>query len=497
MPRGAELSRYSSRVQPDILPIHGRVETRTALNKLLTVVLIIFLASSIGPVYGQAEPSSDPFDELTPLRALLSEQQDRYGAVDMRLVEPLEQLADKLMMSNQFDEAHELLDRAMQIARVEGGLYTETQRPLLEKKIENFANRGDWDGARESMEHLFWLYTDKSLRINQLLIEDLLELSRVHLRALAEDASFYQGFHFRRAAQIRWIALGVAEALWGEADERLVPIIYEQLRQFHLQTTALWQGGPTSYSLRAVAPGSQIMRDRSDVNESFYLTGMGLLDNLFSIYAESPSPDPVAIAMTNVYLADWHILYNKPQIAMETYRQANQELLEAGVNAAQVNELFSQPRVIPDVEFYASVEAAIAAQNNRMVTVGEGNSEVFLSFSEWSAALPNVRSPIPVYAAGSEAVDSNFALFSFSLAGVNKVSRWYSHRFSSTVSMIEQAELLAHFLESPPEEGQLLEKLNSLTFRPKLVDGEPQQATGRLKYQLAEDGLSTSFRNRP
>jgi hypothetical protein len=40
-------------------------------------------------------------------------------------------------------------------------------------------------------------------------------------------------------------------------------------------------------------------------------------------------------------------------------------------------------------------------------------------------------------------------------------------------------------LESPAEEGELLEKLNSLTFRPKLVDGEAQQAAGRLKYHLA------------
>lgn len=467
------------------------------LKKLLTAALFVFLASPVGPVYGQAEPPLDALGELELARALLSEQQDRFGALDARLIEPLEQLADSLMLLNQFDEAHGLLDRAMQIARVEGGLYTETQRPLLEKKIENFANRGDWDGARENMEHLFWLYTDKSLRIDQPLIDDLLELSRVHLRALAEDDSFYQGYHFRRAAQIRWIAIRVAEVLWGETDQRLVSIIYEHLRQFHLQSVALWRGGPTSYVLRQVAPGSEIMRDRSDVDESYYLTGVGLLGNLFSIYAESESPDLEALAMTSVYLADWHILYDQPQEAIETYRQAYQEFLEAGVDVARVNELFSQPRVIPDTEFYPHVQGAVAAHRDRMVAVEEGDSAAYLSFSEWSAALPNVRSPIPDYSSESEALDSNFALFSFSLAGVNKVSRWYSHRFSRTVNMIEQAELLAHYSEAPPQEEQLLEKLNSLTFRPRLVDGEPQQATGRLKYHFANDGLGNSLGSRP
>ncbi len=482
-------------MQPDILL--ERAKPRPTLKKLLTAALLIVITSPIGPVYGQAEPSVDPIDELALARALLSEQQDRFGALDSRLIEPLEQLADRLMLLNQFDEAHGLLDRAMQIARVEGGLYTETQRPLLEKKIENFANRGDWDGARENMEHLFWLYTDKSLRIDQLLIDDLLELSRVHMRALAEDNSLYQGFHFRRAAQIRWIAIRVAEILWGKTDERLASMFYEHLRQFHLQTIALWQGGQTSYVLRQVAPGSQIMRDRSDVDESYYLTGLALFGNLYSIYADSESPDLEAIAMTNVYLADWHILYDQPQVAIDTYRDAYQELLSSGVAADRANELFSQPRVIPDTEFFPHVEGAVAAQRNRMVTAEEGGSTDYLSFSEWSAALPNVRNPIPDYNSDSEALGSNFALFSFSLAGVNKVSRWYSHRFSSTVSTIQKAELLAHYLESNSQEEQLLEKLNSLTFRPKLVDGEPQPAMGRLKYYFARDGLGASLGNRP
>jgi hypothetical protein len=457
------------------------------MKKLPTAILLTFFAFPLGIAYGQSEPVSGALDELQQSRSLLNRQQDRYGAMDVRLLEPLEQLADQLMQQNQFDEAHTMLDRAMQIARVEGGLYTELQRPLLEKKIENFANRGDWEGARESMEHLLWLYTDKSLLIDQELIDDLLELSRVHMRALAEDNSFYQGYHFRKSLQIKWLALGVAEILWGNNDERLVPIIYEQLRQIHLQTVALWRGGSTSYVLRQVAPGSEILRERSDVNESFYLTGMGLINRLYAIYAESEEPDAQAIAMTNVYLADWHLLYKQPQVAEDTYRHAYQELLAAGVDASLANQLFAQPIVIPDTEFYKTVTAAVAARRNKVVTITDGDAEPYLSFSEWSAALPDVRSPIPGHSQDGESADSNFALFSFSLAGVNKVSRWYSHRFSSTVNMIEQAELLAHYLESPPEEMQLLEKLNNLTFRPKLVDGSPQQTTGRLKYNLADN----------
>lgn len=467
------------------------------MKKLQAAMLLTFLALPIGSVFGQNEPSPGPIDELERSRALLNELQDRFGAMDVRLLEPLEQMADRLMLASRFDEAHVMLDRAMQIARVEEGLYTEVQRPLLEKKIENFANRGDWEDAREGMDHLLWLYSYKSRRIDQALIDDLLELSRLHLRALAEDASFFQGYHFRQSTRIRWLALGVAGRLWGNTDERLVPIIYEQIRQFHLQSVALEQGGPTSYSLRQIAPDSGILRERRDVNESYYLSGVGLIDSLFAVYAQNETPNPEAIAMTNVYLGDWHLLYSKPGVAEESYRQAYQEFLAAGVDAQLLNEFFSQPIVIPDANFYASVESAVAAQRNKMVKLDNGDSDVYLSFNEWSTALPNVSSPLSGYGGESVSTNSNIALFSFNLAGVNKVSRWFSHRYSSTINQIEQAELLAHYLEFSPREDQLLEKLTSLTFRPKLVDGQPQNASGRLQYQLAGDGPNFSFGDMP
>jgi tetratricopeptide (TPR) repeat protein len=137
------------------------------MMKRPAAALLIFLVSPLGSVYGQSESSLDFLDELALSRAVLDDQQDSFGSLDLRLIEPLEQLADALMQLNQFDEAHTMLDRAMQIVRVEDGLYTEIQRPLLEKKIENFANRGDWDSARENMEHLLWLYINKSLQIDR------------------------------------------------------------------------------------------------------------------------------------------------------------------------------------------------------------------------------------------------------------------------------------------------------------------------------------------
>jgi len=444
---------------------------------------MMLLAFAVKNASGQSEVARDSIQELELARTLLSDMQDSLGSMDPRLLEPIEQLADSLMRLNQFDEAHHYLDRAIQIVRLEDGLYTEYQRPLLVKKIENYTNLGDWESARENLKHLSWLYSTKSRRVNENLVEDLLGLSRIHQRALVEDDSFFQAFHLRQSARARGTALAVAEAIWGRADERLAPMIYDQLKQLHLQTAALWHGGPASTLLRQVAPGVGARSSRFDVNNEYYFLGLRLLDELQWIYTEGETQNLEGLAMAKVYLADWHILYGKPGRAEETYRLAYEGLLSAGVKASLLEELFSQPTIIPDAQFYATAEDAVVAKRSQIVTLGNNNSQEYLTFSEWSSALPNVRSP---FEEGEKNVDSNYALFSFSLAGVNEVSRWGAPRYTRSLSMIEQAQLLDHFIEPLPTEFSLLEKLNSLTFRPKLVGGEPHQAEGRLKYQIAD-----------
>ena len=467
------------------------------MKKLFLAAFMIVLAISVKNAFGQTEPEQDSIQELELARALLSDMQVSLDSLDSNLLVPIEQLADSLIELNLFAEAHEYLDRAIQIVRADDGLYTEYQRPLLVKKIENYIDLDDWDNVRENLDHLSWLYITKSRRINENLVEDLLVLSRIHLRAFTEDVSLFEGYHLRQSARTRGMALAVARAIWGETDVRLAPMIYDQLRQLHLQTAALWHGGPASSTLRQdalnggrnwsglleYAPSVGNWNSRFDVNLNYYFLGLGLFDELHGIYAEEEAQNLEGLAMANLYLADWHILYDMPEQAKETYRLAYDGLLTAGVEAALLGELFSQPMIIPESQFYATAGGALAAKQNRMVALGDKNSQNYLTFSEWSSVLPNVQSPINE---DEQDLDPDYALFSFSLGEIGAVLPLDVPRSIKSVSMIEQAQVLNHSIEPPPAELLLLEKLNSLTFRPKLVGGTPQQFDGRLKYQIAD-----------
>ena len=106
----------------------------------------------------------------------------------------------------------------------------------------------------------------------------------------------------------------------------------------------------------------------------------------------------------------------------------------------------------------------------------------YLSFKEWSSAFSNVRNPLPAIEMDEE---SNFVVFSFRLAGLNEVFRWIRGRYTSGVSVVNEAERPEQTNVPSYPEQNLLQRLDVLRFRPKLIEGEPQEVNGLLQYHLA------------
>ena len=142
----------------------------------LYLICLLNLSSGLS---AQTVYSPELENQLQATRSILAQLEDKIGGNDIRLLESLEQLADRLMSLNQYAEAHDVLDRAQQLVRVNDGLYTSKQVPFLGKKIDNFVNWGDWDSAQILIEHLFWLSTRKIKNADSRLVESLMHLSDI------------------------------------------------------------------------------------------------------------------------------------------------------------------------------------------------------------------------------------------------------------------------------------------------------------------------------
>ena len=53
------------------------------------------------------------------------------------------------------------------------------------------------------------------------------------------------------------------------------------------------------------------------------------------------------------------LLFDHAGMAKESYEDAYNSLLAAGINNERINELFSMPRILPQQQFYSSVEDAL------------------------------------------------------------------------------------------------------------------------------------------
>jgi len=189
-------------------------------------------------------------------REQVAELKESFGSFDQPLLEPLSRLAEAAINLDQFDEAHSIIDRSIQICRLNEGLFTENQLPLLQMTAASSIRRGDWDKANDTLEHLLWLYTNKHRDFDSDLIYELKSIANLHFEAIAGDELEMQVFHFRKAADISLTAIKVRETLWEPKDVRLPELYYDLVKQFYLQSIALENRGRIVYELREVIPGS-------------------------------------------------------------------------------------------------------------------------------------------------------------------------------------------------------------------------------------------------
>ncbi|HJO11100.1 MAG TPA: hypothetical protein QGI39_03545, partial [Gammaproteobacteria bacterium] len=453
------------------------------------LILPLLLLAGAGNVIAQ-RIEIETNQELESYRTELDALEAANGLTSPQLIETLEQLADRLMVAFEYQEAHDSLDRAQQILRINEGLYTPSQQRILQKKIENFTNWGDWRSTRELLDHRFWLYANKTPRPDDTMVAGLLNIADMHLRGVLEDNPRQQANHYRRAAFMSRAALTVAEAIWQPQDLRFAQVIYEQIRHAYLHGWAIQSRAQAGYALRSIGWSSasgrtrSMMLERDQARDMHRGTGFLYFERLRKLYLDRETPDLEASAMVTLYQADWQLLFQQREMAVVTYANAHAELLAAGVSEQLVDDLFATPVLIPELNFYPDMSAALQSRLDSEKTMLRPvqNLPIRLSFNELSPeallSSENNRTFATAFA------DPGEALFIFRLAGVDELRkrRWFA-RNPPTLGVAQNLQIIIG-VSSLEQQEELVSRVNWLRFRPKLVDGVPQAASGVLASKL-------------
>ncbi|MBT8145291.1 MAG: hypothetical protein KJN90_00470, partial [Gammaproteobacteria bacterium] len=246
----------------------------------------------------------------------------------------------------------------------------------------------------------------------------------------------------------------------------------------------LAQGGAASADLRQLAPNSGWMRPRAAVRRSYYRVGIEMLRRMRSLYELQNPPDLEAIAMVDLYRADWQVLFDESDPAI-SYQMAYENLLSAGIEEQTLQSFFSRPQLLPAAEFYPTIRQAgapLMAESDPLREVQ--GTQADLRFLEWASTSPNMQQPIdePLLLQ-QEIEDMITAQVAIRLDGTDKVSRWIRGRYVSQISVADDFEWLNTSPDQAISREELMERLHYLNFRPVLDQGIPQPYEGILEYR--------------
>ncbi len=421
------------------------------------------------------------------LQQAVREQDATLRRHDPVMAENLISLADTAAALNLHGEASSALERAIQIRRLNQGLFTDEQIPLYFSMLDSLLHIGNWDSINTTLDHVNWLLTDKMVSNQGQLVEQLIRLSEFHLLGVAGDAQEQQARHYRRASESLYLALNISEFVWGRHDPRRIDLHYSLAKHFYLQSAAIERSDETAYALRAVVPGSTWVRPRKVVQERHYRAGLNLLEKMRELLLETDNTESEAVAMVDLYIADWHLLFNQKR-AGESYQQAFNALLDAGREADELNRLFASPQILPIATFHDSVSMALSATTglalNDTDSVRHTEFDTHLIFQEWFASMPEVSFPIIAPTVGKRIfVDHYDTWLRFRLNSLFEVSRWVNGTYESHIGVIDEFEIVGADADTAVDLDYLNDRLHAVHFRPRLKNGVVLSSEGVLRFR--------------
>jgi tetratricopeptide (TPR) repeat protein len=308
----------------------------------------------------------------------ITEQEKAHGPYDPQLGEQL--LGLGLLYKNQgrYQEAAEALNRSLHIKKVNDGIQSMSQAPILEALIEVNRAAADWEALDQNYHVLLWLHQRHLKSGDPALLPVILRAGTWKLEAYSKgligdsrSAILYD------LVDMFQTTVEIMEDLYGENDLRLVGPLkiltlarYKQVYEIANLPLAEFEGSGNRYSYQqrcyqVLRPGGrvEIVCGLMEVpNPNYFVSKQqtkdirimdqmhrvrSLLTRIANITTGNPEANPADKAAALVNLGDWYFINDRPGTAVENYKQAYQLLAADEPDRDLLKKLFDKPVQIP------------------------------------------------------------------------------------------------------------------------------------------------------
>ena len=304
----------------------------------------------------------EPGVQESPLRSVdqyedaVRELESSHGFYDPELGKELVGLGLAYRTSGRHGDAIEAFKRSMHVTRVNEGLYTLSQLPVLDLIIAENTELEDWKKLDQNYHYLCWLYRRNFGDNDVRLLPAVDRAARWHLRAFDSLLGKRPFGHLLEADKLLDQAVTIIETQYGPTDSRLIdPLGRLALTNYKIALYAANVEDVTEIRPSFLTIGMDDLerwfkeqRVREQVAMDSYRRGKRALSRVAEIYARNPELSVASHATAIAHLGDWYQVFDMRYRAMDQYREAYTLLQNAGTPREHIDRLFGRPHSISD-----------------------------------------------------------------------------------------------------------------------------------------------------
>ena len=322
----------------------------------LCALLLLTLTAGL-PVWGQEEFEPPPDGPVVsdsaremPFREAIDKLESSEGAYASGLPEQMLSLGLTLQQQGRHAEAAELLKRGVHLARINNGLYSAEQIPLLSAEINSHLALGEYAKADERQQYMYRVQL-RSLDNGQVMTAALMQQANWQLYAYNLGIG---GPTFLRLMNMWDLYRQAINEILRREDEystSLLPPLYGMLKTQYLISS--YEGEPSSsgFNSSEQSSGSVEQNRFNRYRADNYKRGRAVIQAIYDIEQARAEDEPsLAAAEIRVMLGDWFLHHQQHDAAGEAYALAFEELAALDDAQVQTERLLGQPVALPDLD---------------------------------------------------------------------------------------------------------------------------------------------------
>ncbi len=431
-------------------------------------------------------------EEQTRIENLMADIESDYGPYDVRLLEPLESLAELYLSSEEFTELESVYSRQLQIMRADRGLDHPDNIPIVRSILRNQIQQGEWSEVSDSLAHIRYLQGVNSDSSPDALIAAITEQADWLMARIYLDEPRYRARNLLEVRELFEDVEDLVEERYGEESLEMAPVLYRQalinyqLVAFLNSTNSLGsetidrlvqedgigrlqlsnvRGGIFSTGLIGNGINIPVVDGNSLIGESYLREGLSKIDDIRDLFEALDNQE--ALAMANIAYGDFQVLLGRSS-GYKSYAEAQELLLNASVSRQAIDEYFQQPQVIPMETLPLTFDQALLEKTEQNSLVEGVDSDAiflgeFISLEE-SAAIVRMSDAVRSFGFSepSNVVDLKFNISS---RGVTSSVRVLDAQPNQSFVRRNAAEAIKRMQFRPLFDGQKTKRVRGATIR--------------------------------